>query len=1004
MSEEHTDLSHEAKAKVDRFLEKEMGSQRKLTGFWNWLALSLSFGMVFYYLWSAGITPMGPQFHRGIYVLVTFLLVFIFFPFNGMSRKPKDSILLDSVLIALSFGLILFWISQLFGLEVITAKKDMGYIVDYLAGTLFILYFLTFTMVTLHRTNRSIAWPGFVKPILLITSIGIGIYWIAQFSGFIEAGEILYKDYDNHEIDVFGMMMPLGALQKVLGWMGTLSGVFLLVYIFARPYFPPRKESTGYLKPVLSDIIFLIGVVLSVTYYITQLADLNSRAGAENDMDYLIGVIGVLVSLEVARRVLGWSLAFISILFLLYDYFAPYIPEYLNLTMFDLIVATLITSIIGMMKYKKLDSKKIKQMAWLLAFFFVIYAFFRSSLVEVVVWSFNSGAFQLSGFSEPIKEMAIKLFIATDGVFGVMAYVMATHVILFIFFGAFLKQYGVTQFFINFALSVAGKAVGGPAKVAVIASAFFGSISGSAIANTVSTGIFTIPMMKKAGFRPHVAGAIEPSASIAGMFLPPVMGAGGFLMSELTEIPYLTIMLLAIFPAFLYILGVYSMIHFEAKKHNIQGMEEDIPSVKELLRKEWYMLMPLVIVVWMMIRGYSPGHSAFWGVVITLLIGFVQKGIQSGNPYVSRSMVIIPVKISTDLILYVARKISPLPASIEWFYDLHAGYTIAVTSAACILVYILYKCTWSKLISNVVNLFKDLIDLLKDSWKAMINGANQTLIIGATVGAIGIIVGSITMTGVGLKFSVILKDLAGGDLLLTVIMIALASLILGMGVPVTAAYMITVGLMAPALHELGVAIIAAHMIVYWFSQDSNITPPVCIAAYAGAAIAGADPWKTGWTAFKYAKMLYVVPLLFAFVPGILPRDLIGGTPVNEWTITPVILKDALFIFSDTFLSYMPTFLSDLVSMSPSLLDILPKGLHKVFYVVLVFGSAIFGTIAFSALTMFYLARRTTWIEWLLLLPVTFLLFWPSLTTTIIGGLLFYALYTWQKKTPLIRPV
>ncbi len=1004
MSEEHTDLSQEAKEKVDKFLEKEVGSQRKLTGFWRWLTLGLSFGMVFYYLWSAGITPMGPQFHRGIYVLVTFLLVFIFFPFYGLSKKSKDSILLDIILITLSFGLILFWISQLFGLEEIKAKKDIGYIVDYLAGVLFILYFLTFIMVTLHRTNRSSVWPGITKHILLLISIGIGIYWTAQFSVFTGVGEVIYKDYHSHEIDVFGLMIPLGTLQKVLGWTGTLSGVFLLIYIFARPYFPPRKESTGYLKPVLSDIIFLMGVVLSVTYYITQLADLNSRAGAENDLDYLIGVIGVLISLEVARRVLGWSLAFISILFLLYDYFAPYIPEYLNLTVFDLVVGILIASILGMMIYKKADSKRIKQVAWILASLFVIYAFFRPNLVEMVVWSFNSGAFQLSGFTEPIKEMAIKLFIATDGVFGVMAYVMATHVILFIFFGAFLKEFGVTQFFIDFALSVAGKAVGGPAKVAVIASAFFGSISGSAIANTVSTGIFTIPMMKKAGFKPHVAGAIEPSASIAGMFLPPVMGAGGFLMAELTEISYVTIMLLAIFPAFLYILGVYSMIHFEAKKHNIQGVDENIPSVKELLRKEWYMLMPLAVVIWMMIRGFSPGHSAFWGVVITLLIGFIKKGINFGNPYVSRPMVIILVKIGSDLILYIARKISPLPVPIEWFYDLHAGYTIAVTSASSLLVYILYKCTWSKLVSILAALFKDLIDLVKGSWTAMISGANQTLIIGATVGAIGIIVGSITMTGIGLKFSTILTDYAGGDLLLTVIMIALASLILGMGVPVTAAYMITVSLMAPALKDLGVAIIAAHMIVYWFSQDSNITPPVCIAAYAGAAIAGADPWKTGWTAFKYAKMLYVVPLLFAFVPGILPRDLIGGTPVNEWTITPQVLQDALFIFSDKFLSYMPTFLSDLITLSPSLLDILPKDLHKVFYVVLVFGSAIFGTIAFSALTMFYFVRRTKWVEWILLIPITLLLFWPSLTTTLIGGLLFYALNTWQKKTPPVRLV
>jgi TRAP transporter 4TM/12TM fusion protein len=338
--------------------------------------------------------------------------------------------------------------------------------------------------------------------------------------------------------------------------------------------------------------------------------------------------------------------------------------------------------------------------------------------------------------------------------------------------------------------------------VSVIASGLFGSISGSAIANTVSTGSFTIPMMKKAGFRPHVAGGIEPAASIGGMFMPPIMGAGGFIMAELTGLPYSTIMLVAVGPALMYFFSVFMMVHYEAKRHNIVG-EKSEHSAMEILKTEWFYILPLVTITVLMLMGYSPGYSAILGIVTCIAVSWFRK----------------ETRIGPRRFLEASRA-----------------------------------------------------------------GAESSLKIGATVGVIGIIIGVLTYSGLVLTFADIVIELAedwgsgqASQLFYTILLIALASLVLGMGVPVTAAYLITAVVAVPALTHLGVNPLAAHMIVYWLSQDSNITPPGCIAAFAGATIAKANMWRTAFTAFKFAKFLYLGPFLFGYVPEFSldgsPRDI-----------------------------------------------------------------------------------------------------------------------------------
>ncbi len=510
------------------------------------------------------------------------------------------------------------------------------------------------------------------------------------------------------------------------------------------------------------DYLLILASVVSIGYWVLNFQDINYRAGAETELDMAIAMVGVLLGIELARRVVGNIFVVIGIVMLLYGVYGDYAPEL------------------------------------------------------------------ISHAGDSFPELCTSIFYKSDGVFGIMANVLATYILLFVIFGAFLERSGAQRFFIDFPLAAVGHKIGGPAKVSVIASGLFGSISGSAIANTVSTGSFTIPMMKKAGFKPHVAGGIEPAASIGGMFMPPIMGAGGFIMAELTGVAYSQIMLVALFPALMYFFSVFVMVHYEAKRHNIVGERSEVRAF-DILKREWYYILPLVVITILMLMGYSPGYSAIIGMLTCIVISWFRKDTR--------------------------------------------------------------------------------IDL-KGFVEASRAGAENSLKIGATVGVIGIIIGVLTYSGLVLTFADIVIELAGGRLFLTILLIALASLVLGMGVPVTAAYLITAVVAVPALTHLGVNEVAAHMIVYWLSQDSNITPPVCIAAFAGATIAKANMWRTAFTSFKFAKFLYLGPFLFGYVPEFslngTPRDIIIvfvliilGTWAYGWLLSGIWLDGLKGLFRKT---------------------------------------------------------------------------------------------------------
>ena len=402
--------------------------------------------------------------------------------------------------------------------------------------------------------------------------------------------------------------------------------------------------------------------------------------------------------------------------------------------------------------------------------------------------------------------------------------------------------------------------MGGPAKAAVIGSALLGSISGSAVANVSSTGVLTIPMMKKVGYRPHVAGAIEAAASTGGQIMPPIMGAVAFLMAEFTQIPYLTIVTVATGPIILYYITLMAFIHFEAKKHNIGQMKDHhIPSARTVCREGWHFFVAIMVIIVIMAFGYSPGMSALGGIITLIVIHSIKS-----------------------------RKVD----------------------------------------------FKML-------YEAMVLGGRYSLGIGSLVGGIGIILSLVGLTGVGLKLSWLFATLANGSPLVAILLVGLISMILGMGLASGPAYIVTAIAVGPALADMGFPLMTAHFIMMWFSIDSEITPPVGLASIVGAGIANADPMKTMFTAFKYAKALYILPILFYYRPALL-------------------LQSNLFDIALTFVTVM------------------------------------LGLIAFAAVWENYLMRRTTLLERLLLLSGALLLFIPGHIWDFAGIGLFIIVYCLQR--------
>ena len=400
------------------------------------------------------------------------------------------------------------------------------------------------------------------------------------------------------------------------------------------------------------------------------------------------------------------------------------------------------------------------------------------------------------------------LYMTNQGIYGIAIGVMAQYVFLFILFGVLATRIGLGQLFIDLAMVIAGRYSGGPAKVAIFSSAFMGTISGSSIANTVTTGALTIPAMKKVGYPAHFSGAVEATSSTGGQITPPILGAAAFIMVEYLEIPLRDVLAAALFPALLHYFGIFIMVHLEAKKLGLRGLQEDeLPKVSVVLKDHWLSLIPLIILVYLILSGKTPDFAAVYGIIACVVVGFL-------NP------------------------------------------------------------------THRLN-FKDL-------WDSLASGAKNTLAVGAAAATVGVVVGVVTLTGVGFRLGYVVVQTATDigtffsslpvlgyftvtqwALFTSLILIAIACVIMGAGIPTTATYIILVAVAAPALAQLQVEPLVAHFFVFYYGVLADITPPVALAAYAAAGIAGSNPFKTGNTAFRLGIAKALVPFVFVYSPALL---------------------------------------------------------------------------------------------------------------------------------------
>ncbi len=463
-----------------------------------------------------------------------------------------------------------------------------------------------------------------------------------------------------------------------------------------------------------------------------------------------------------------------------------------------------------------------------------------------------AGAFVVYAFfgaGKDLKTVIYNLFYTTTGILGTPIGVCSTYIALFVIFGAFLEATGVANFFIDCANTLAGWASGGPAKVAVISSALCGMVSGSSVGNTVTTGSVTIPMMKKTGYPPEFAGAVEAASSTGGQIMPPIMGAAAFLMAEMVGVPYKDIIVRAILPAFLYFLGIFLMVHFMAKKLKLHGIPRDqLPKGKDVLPKI-YLILPLVVLVYMIMVGFTMATAAVYAILYCLVVAMISR--EKGARALLMAAPLLPLLYMT----FFARTWEVGTFMGENGSKLCVGIACAIMAAN----YFISKPN-QKEIPMIFNAFE--------------NGGKNTLSVAIACGMAGIIAGVVTMTGLGQILISAIVNLAGGRVIIALVLTMLCCIVLGMGVPTTANYIIMATTCAPILGPagMGLPMMAAHMFCFYFGIVADITPPVALAAYAGSAIAKAPPMKTAFNATRLAIAAFIIPYIFAFNPAMLFID------------------------------------------------------------------------------------------------------------------------------------
>ncbi|MDA5110592.1 TRAP transporter permease [Brevibacillus thermoruber] len=454
------------------------------------------------------------------------------------------------------------------------------------------------------------------------------------------------------------------------------------------------------------------------------------------------------------------------------------------------------------------------------------------------------GEFGHRGYT--LSDIFNYMYVTTEGIFGDAIAVSASFIILFIIFGAFLSKSGMGTLFNDLSLALAGSSKGGPAKVGVIASAVHGSINGSAVASVVTTGSFTIPMMKRVGYKPEFAAAVEATAAVGGQILPPVMGAAAFIMAETLGVPYVTIAIAALIPAVMYYFGLLVQVHLRADRDNLQGLSRDeLPKVKDVLRERGHLLLPLILLVALLMMGYTPTLVAVVTIVATVIIAALRPSSRMG--------------------------------------------------------------------------FRDILAALE-------TGVRDTLGVAAACASVGITVGVFSLTGLGLKLANIILMMGSGSLFMTLFFTMIASIILGLGLPSIPCYIITATMAAPALSTFGVDPLASHLFVFYFGAIANLTPPIALAAFAGAGIAGSDPQRTGWISCKLALAGFIVPFIFIYKPGLMILNS-SVLDIAVAAVTTILAVLALAAATEGFLLTRLNWAMRLVLIGAGVLLIFPEAVY-----------------------------------------------------------------------------
>jgi len=803
---------------------------RAATGIVLKLTFAMTLVLSIFHIYTAGFGVLQEWRHRAFHLSFVLPLVYFLYSMRRGVKAERKHLYYDMIYAAIGCSVFTAMFRELWTLSSLSTL---------FAGVLSFLVILFFKRRELLQ-DRIFLYVD----LLLFSAMIVSILWGANYAFHHIDFNKVFRDPNKTLIFWSAFLFVTFLVITLLFFLQWLHGVYALV---TRKRFSFVQNEVPYF-----DVFFAVLSSAVSVYIFIEFNALVFRAGLATKMDMVIGAIAILLVLEGTRRSIGAPLTIIAYLVLINCYLGPY---FLNIP--------------------------------------------------------GLSFFAHRGYS--VERIIEHMYLGTEGIFGIPLGVVATFVFHFVLFGIFISKTGLGQLFMDLAMAIAGGSVGGPAKVSVISSGFLGSISGSSIANTVTTGAFTIPLMKKVGYRPQFAGAVEAASSTGGQLMPPIMGAAAFIMAEFLAIPYIKIAACAVIPSFLHFFAVGTMVHFEALKQGLFGLpKETLPRVKDVLKEKGLLLTPLVVIVWLLISGSSPFLAAYWGIMYSVSMGQIhwKTAPMLVTIFLSIPCVIFwtnPLTHSVGTMLtwscaaVVSYGITFKMTDIKsWLLGLSSGLLLALLLAfqmspdtaallanlSVILIGIFYKESKMR--------FPDILNTLE--W-----GTKNALAIGAACACVGFIVGATTLTGLGLKFASAVIELAKGisafaimvdftgqldlsavTLFFTLVFTAISCFILGMGIPTTAQYIIASMIAAPALLQWGIHPLISHMFVLFYAVLADVTPPVALAAYAASGISGADPFRSGFTAFALSSAKIYVPFAFVYSPIILwmPRILDPSVPFD----------------------------------------------------------------------------------------------------------------------------